>query len=314
MQINQKKISQFVLKLVVSAVLLYLLILKIDWVSVATYLTKMSWPKILLYLAVLLGGMLISAYKWQQLAKFKGLEISLWQCFQLYLTGSFINNFFPSFIGGDTYRAYQLGKASKQFAPAAASVVMDRLTGLLGAMILSLFFALLNWRVILAHQVLLLIVALIALCLLGVLVLGLLTRLPLWKHLVRLMPKKVLEFLAALHEYYAHRKIFASAMSLALLFNLVGLALLNGIIFWALGIQVGVLNYLSVIFLISIVSAMPVSINNIGVQEWGYVTFFGFFGVSGAAVIAVSIVIRILQMLVSFTALPIYLNNRKANS
>jgi len=312
MQINQKRIAQFVLKLAASAVLVYLLILKIDWAEVLFYLKRISVWQIVLYVAVLLVGMVISSFKWQMLAKFKGLDISVQQCFQLYLTGTFINNFLPSFIGGDTYRAYQIGKKDKRFAAAAASVVMDRLTGLLGAMLLSVFFAALNWQVIFEHKVLLSIASLILLCLFGVLSLGLIMKLPFWKHLAKFIPKKVLEFLVALHEYYAHKKIFLGAMTLSVVFGLVGLAVLNFVIFWALGIQVGLLNYLSVIFLISIVSAVPISVGNIGVQEWAYVTFFGFFGVSSSAVIAVSIIIRILQMIVSFTALPLYLKNRKA--
>jgi uncharacterized protein (TIRG00374 family) len=310
MKNNHKKIIQFILKLLVSGGLLLWLIMKISWKDVWVYLQNISLVQIILYVAVLLLGMVISSYKWRLLAKFKGFEVTLAECFRLYLTGTFINNFFPSFIGGDTYRAYQLGKPEKRFSPAAASVVMDRLTGLIGAMALAVFFALANWHVVSNHQVLLLVVGIVALCLVGVASLGLIMKLPFWKHIIGFVPKKVLEFLTALHEYYAHRKMFAKAMLLSMLFGLVGLGILNYVIFWALGIHVGVLNYLSVIFLISIVSSVPISINNIGVQEWAYVTFFGFFGVSSAAVIAVSIVIRILQMIVSFTALPMYLKRK----
>jgi hypothetical protein len=68
---------------------------------------------------------------------------------------------------------------------------------------------------------------------------------------------------------------------------------------------------MSVIFLISIISALPISINNIGLKEWAYITFFGIFGLSSGAVIAVSIISRFIQMAVSFTAMPIYLKSKK---
>ena len=310
MTMDKKKVLSFSFKLIVSAILLYLLVLRVEWTEVGTYLSRLSIGHIALYVAVLLCGMTLSAYKWRVLAKFKGLEISLPEAFGLYLTGSFINNFFPSFIGGDTYRAYQIGRRSGRFPDAAASVVMDRLTGLIGAMVLSVLFAIFNWRTVIGHAVLSYITIGILLCLIGVASLGYVMKFSFWDRFSRHIPKKILEFLSALHEYYEHKGVFARAMILSVSFSLVGLALQNYVMFQALGIHVGILDYLSVIFLISIVSAAPISINNIGVQEWAYVTFFGYFGVDASAVIAVSIVSRIVQMFVSFTALPMYLKSR----
>lgn len=307
---NLKKTLSFILKLLVSAGLIAWLIVKVDWADVLRHLLRLSALQIALYIAVFLSGVLVSSFKWRELLRFKGLNVSVWECFTLYLTGSFLNNFFPSFIGGDTYRAYQVGKPEGRFSDAAASVVMDRLTGLIGAMVLSVVFAAINWRVIIAHPTLSFIASGMLLGLLGVASLGFIVSLPLWRRVSGLVPEKAMQFLSALHEYYEHKGMFARAMALSVLFGLVGLGLLNYVMFWALGIRVGVLDYLSVIFLISIVSSVPVSINNIGVQEWAYVTFFGFFGVTPSAVIAVSIVIRILQMFISFAAFPAYVRGR----
>jgi hypothetical protein len=65
--------------------------------------------------------------------------------------------------------------------------------------------------------------------------------------------------------------------------------------------------FLSVIFLVTLISSVPLSINNIGIKEWAYVTFFGLLGVSIETAITVSILSRFLQMLISFIALPYYL-------
>lgn len=309
---RKKKILTFSIKLVVSVFLIGLLIMKISWGEIFGYLQKISFLQIILYVAVLLLGMIISSIKWNMLARFKGFKTTIGQCFQLYLTGTFINNFFPSFIGGDTYRSYQIGKMEKRYSAAAASVVMDRITGLIAAMMLSILFALANWQIVSSSRIFSGIVLAIFLVLIGTFGVGLLMKMEIWKKIAKKIPLKIREFLETLEEYYTHKILFAKTMMLGMLFGMIGLAALNYIIFWSLGIQVGILNYLSVIFLISIVSSVPISINNIGVQEWAYVTFFGFFGVSASAVIAVSIVIRILQMIVSFTALPMYLKNKKA--
>lgn len=304
-----KRIGKFLLKLLVSLVFVAWLVVKINWKEVLVYASDVSLFQIILYIAVLLAGMAISSYKWQILAKHKKFQFSLAKYFQLYLSGTFLNNFFPSFIGGDTYRAYQIGKEGKRYSAGAATVVMDRVTGLLGAMILSIFFAIINWKVISQHHVLVVILAIVAVILCVVALMGPITKMKFWKHFSKYVPKKVQEVINDFADYRGSSAIWKS-LFWGIIYSLVGLGLVNYILFWALGIQVGILNYLTVIFLISIVSSLPVSVNNIGIKEWAYVTFFGFFGVPASAVVAVALISRVLQMIVSFTALPFYLKNR----
>lgn len=296
------------LKVAISVGLVALLLRKVNVWDILASLRQITLPEIALYVVVLLAGMAISSYKWRLLVRFKGFDVSFGDCFRYYLTGAFINNFFPSFIGGDAYRAYQVAREDRRFSVAAASVVMDRLTGLLGAMVLSVFFAALNYAEVIRHPVLAWIVLVIAAGLVLVLLLEPLVRTRAWGLVARFVPAKVSEFLGVLHEYWAHKRIFAQAFGLAILFGLVGLALLNAILLSALGIHIGLLNYLSVIFLISIISSIPISV---GVPEWAYVVTFGFFGVPAATIVAVAILIRILQMLVTLAALPMYLGSRK---
>ncbi|NTV41279.1 MAG: flippase-like domain-containing protein [Candidatus Moranbacteria bacterium] len=309
MNFFKNKIFKFFLKLAVSLVFVAWLILKVNWREVLGYALKISWWQIVLYVAVLLLGMMISAYKWRVLAQFKDFDFPLVRYFQFYLTGTFLNNFFPSFIGGDTYRAYQLGKSERKYVSATATVVMDRVTGLLGAMILSVVFAIVNWRAVWQHQILLLIVAVAVAVLIGTLGVGVIVRFSFWKKLAEHTPKKVLEVIKDFVEYQGSAALKKSIF-FSVIYGLVGLGLVNWVLFSALGIQIGIINYLTVIFLVSIVSSIPVSVNNIGIKEWAYVTFFGFFGVSASAVVTIAIISRVLQMLVSFVALPMYLKNK----
>ncbi|MEI8343324.1 MAG: lysylphosphatidylglycerol synthase transmembrane domain-containing protein [Candidatus Moraniibacteriota bacterium] len=310
MNLFKSKIAKFLVKLIISLTFITWLILKINWQDVLAHCRQLTVVSIVVYLVILLIGMVISAYKWQLLAEFKDFNYSLKKYFQLYLTGTFLNNFFPSFIGGDTYRAYQLGKKNGRYVSATASVVMDRVTGLLGAMILAVFFAAFNWKVVAAHRVLVIIIGIVILVLMGLFVGELIANLPIWKKLSRFIPKKVSEVIKDFAQYQGS-KAFSTSIAIGVLYSFVGLACVNYALFWALGIKIGILNYLTVIFLISIVSSIPVSVNNLGIKEWAYVTFFGFFGVASSAVVTVALVSRILQMLVSFAALPMYLNSRK---
>jgi hypothetical protein len=120
---------------------------------------------------------------------------------------------------------------------------------------------------------------------------------------IKILPQKIIELLKELEAYNSGSGIIKKATLYAMVFSLIGVALLNYILFLSLGIKINPLDYLTVIFITTIISALPISINNI--------TFFGFFGISAPAVITVAIVSRFLQMLVSFAALPLYLKERK---
>jgi glycosyltransferase 2 family protein len=307
----KKKILKFSIKAFISVFFTYLVIVKTNWPEVFFYLKKIELWQIVLYVVVLVIGMWISSYKWQKLAEYKGIRLSQKEFFKHYLTGTFINNFMPSFIAGDAYKAIATSGDDKKYSEAASAVMMDRITGLVGIMILSLIFSSINYKIILHNQVLLVINALVVISLCTDIIIAKLKKIPALKRLLyRLIPERAIKFLQDLYSYGNNSDIIKKAIGLALVFSVVGVAFLNYILFWGLGVDISLLNYLSVIFLISIVSALPISINNIGLKEWAYITFFGYFGITSGAVVAVSVISRFLQMIVSCLALPIYIRSK----
>ncbi|EKD58411.1 MAG: hypothetical protein ACD_56C00135G0003 [uncultured bacterium] len=311
MKIDYKKTAKFVSKLLISLAFVVWLVLETNWGEVIGHVQKISIFHVVAYVAVLLAGMVISAWKWKMLLAHKEIAISLKESFQLYLTGAFINNFMPSTIGGDTYRTYQVGKNNdRRYASVASSVVFDRFTGLFSVMLLTGLVAIFQWDEISRHSELKSAVVAVLLLMHAIIFLGIAVRFSFWKKIANKFPKFVQQFAS---EFLQYRQggAYLKAIGISILFSLVGLALVNGILFLGLGIEIGLMQYLSVIFLISIITALPISINNIGVKEWAYVTFFGFFGVPASAVVTVALVSRALQMSVSFSALPAYLKSKK---
>lgn len=291
---------------------MYLVVIKTNWPEVLFYLKKITWWQIFLYIVFLLWGMVICARRWMILAEFKGIKMPFKNFFKYYLTGTFINNFMPSFIAGDVYKAYAIAGEDKKYSPAASTVIMDRLTGLIGIMILALIFSLFNLKAVLSNKVLIIFNILIILSLGSDFIIARMKKIDFLKRWAfRILPEKVIKFLRDVYSYSDNYKIIWQSVKLSFGFSLIGIAILNYILFWGLGVEISILDYLSVIFLISIISALPISINNIGLKEWAYITFFGFFGVTSGAVVAISVISRFLQMAVSFAALPIYLRSKK---
>jgi len=308
----KKKILKIFFKIVISLFFVYWVVVKTDWPEFLFYLKKIEIWQIGLYLIFLVLGMVICSYRWKILAEFKGIKLPLWEYFKLYLTGTFINNFMPSFVAGDAYKAYQIAGAEKRYAEATSSVLMDRITGLLGAMILALIFSLINIKTVIGNKWLLLANAGIVLSFFVDLIIAKLREISWLKNFVfKIMPQKITIFLQELYSYNNKTGVISRAVFISILFSLIGIALLNYILFQGLGVEIVIFDYLSVIFIISIVSALPITMNNIGLKEWAYITFFGFFGISSGAAVAASIISRFLQMLVSFLALPIYIKSKK---
>lgn len=307
----KNKWAKFFLKFLVSLFFIWWIVYRVNWIEVGEYLKKINFFWVLVYIALYLLGILVSSYKWKILSLHKGIDLPLKEFYKAYFSATFVNNFMPSFIGGDSFKIYQIGKLSDNFKGAASSVIMDRFTGLLGGMILVVLFALLNLKFFLENKILL---SLSVLSLGGLIFLFLILELFKKREIVtplKFFDKIVNKVIREVNHYNGEEKIIQKVIGWSFLFNLIGLAGANWVLFLALGVKIGILNYLSVIFLASVVSAMPISINNIGVKEWAYITFFGFFGLSAGAVVSVAITSRIIQMLLSFAAWPIYLKERK---
>lgn len=307
----KNKTFKFILKLAVSFGFAAYVIFKVDWLDVLNNVKRVEWWQAILYIIVLLFGMVISSYKWKLLAEYKNFKLGLFDYFKFYIAGTFINNFMPSFVGGDTYKAYQIGKDSQRYTEAVSTVVIDRITGLIGAMILSLFFSVLNFKNIIQSNILIIMNIIIFFSLFSDVLIVAMKKSDFLKNLAKkILPEKIICLIREIYSYGDNKRIMKKAVILAMIYDVIGIALVNYVLFWSLGIHINLLDYLSVIFLTSIVASVPITVNNIGIKEWSYIAFFGAFGIASSPVVTVAIMSRILQMIVSFFALPVYLRGK----
>jgi glycosyltransferase 2 family protein len=298
-------------KIVVSLAFLAYVIMKVKWLEVWQYLQDINPFIIILYLIIILAGVAISSKKWQLLVNSKNINLSFTDAFKYYLTGTFLNNFLPSIIGSDTFRSYQVGRRYKKYSEAISTVIMDRITGLAAAMLMAILFSILNYKQVFANPILLVVNCLIVLSFCFDFAVFSLRKSPLGKKIIAYFPEKVANFLMHFRDFQKKKGVMKNAILYGIAFDFVGLAIANYLLFASLGLKIGILDYLSVIFIISIISSFPVSINNIGIKEWSYITFFGIFGLNTSAVTTIAILSRFLQILLSLTAFPLYIKFRK---
>ena len=87
-----------------------------------------------------------SAIKWKMLLSSRNVEVSLFKLYVFYNIGKFFNLILPTSMGGDVVRIFQLGKLTGKKHTAAASVIVERFTGLVTLMIFAIIAVIINLK------------------------------------------------------------------------------------------------------------------------------------------------------------------------
>lgn len=309
---TNKKMVAFIAKLGVAFILVMWLVEKVNWTVVFDTLTHISPFFVLLYIALQLLGNFISAKKWQAIASHKHQELmfTVKEGFFTYLTGAFINNFLPSTLGGDAYRGLWLAQKTDAKAASLSTVVFDRFIGLWTTAILALFCSIPLWKYFFTDTAFRLAMSgLVAFLLVDLFITYAYFR-PWFHRTLEWLPFQIRRLIQEVIGF-TKKGIWMTGSLYSLSFALVGIGLSNWMLFHALGSSINLFSFLSVIFLVTIISSVPLSINNIGIKEWAYVTFFALVGVSVELAVTAALLSRFIQMLISFIALPHYIRSKE---
>lgn len=124
-------------KLVVSVALLTWLFGRTDFARLWSYVRNASpaWitGALLLYLLMLM----LSAWRWRLLLDAQHIRVPTSRLVNSYLVATFFNNFLPSNIGGDVVRIRDTASQAGSKTLATTIVLMDRLLGLLGLVLVA---------------------------------------------------------------------------------------------------------------------------------------------------------------------------------
>lgn len=131
-----------VLRIAVSAAILALILPRIHLGSIRWTPASTAW--LAAACTVILGGIAMSALRWQRVAVALGVPGRLSTMFGWYLAGYFVGSFLPSTVGGDVLRVARLSSVSGDRPASFASVVLERMTGWLVLPVLTLAGFLLN--------------------------------------------------------------------------------------------------------------------------------------------------------------------------
>jgi uncharacterized membrane protein YbhN (UPF0104 family) len=126
------------LKVGVSAAGVALLLREVDEGALAASLVAADPALIATALGMYLAGQLVTAWRWQIIARAAGFAEPMRRVAVWYFIGMFFNLFGPSTLGGDLARSLYLAQPSGRRAAALHTVIFDRLSGLAMLFVLAL--------------------------------------------------------------------------------------------------------------------------------------------------------------------------------
>ena len=307
----------WVIKILVSAGLLYVLLSRMDLAHLWRLVHTASVPWLATALTLYLVMLLISAWRWGLLLRAQQVVVTFSTLMNSYLVATFANNFLPSNIGGDVIRIRDSAKYTGSKTLATAIVLADRGVGVLG-----LGFVAACGSTLAAHRS----EAIGALgpSLLWTLLLAVLAA----SIVVLMLPERIAGLarpLRRFHQEWVDERIalLTSAMlrfrqaPRAMAAGLVGAVLVQGtlVAFYAAiarGLHMNVpLGHLAILVPVSfIVQMLPLSVNGLGVREATFGLYLTKIGVPLESAVALSFIGAALVMLFSMSGAAAYLTRR----
>ncbi len=237
----------------------------------------------------------VATARWKILLAVQNIHLTWLRAWQLFMVGMFFNLFMLGSTGGDVVKMFlTMREARENKAAALLSVFMDRVIGMLALIFLSVVFLYFRYD-LLAHtegssallNVLLWLLAGAFCVIVGMFVisgLGWVHYLPSWTPL----RGRIVEISAACHLYAKgwRRTIWALLISFPLfaMFFLTFYCAAR-----AFTDQLGVVDIFSVMPIVAVITAIPISISGIGVRESLFVSLLAPFGVSAAVATLISV-------------------------
>jgi len=271
------------LKVVVSLGLITLLVNQVDFNKIVNILKNVDITMIIYALILLIIQVFIATTRWQYVLKCQKIMLDYKNTLQILWSGLFFNQAMPSSVGGDVIRGYYLKKQGMTLGRATLGVLMDRLFGMIGLVLLVLASLPLLFELVddpIARTGVLFIAVGISLALLFIF------------------------FTDKLPGNFSHIKVIRGLYNgiiillISILIHLISVfAVMTMSIGLGLDIEWG--GFLLMVPLVGLMMVVPISIAGWGVREGVMVVGFGYLGVAPEAALALSILYGLLMLVVA---------------
>jgi len=265
--------------------------------------------------------MVCGVVRWQWILRVQGLDLPLKDVFAINFIGLFFNTFMLGATGGDVMKAWYAARATHhKKAEAVATVIVDRIIGLLVLFVIALVMMLSFWHRVYDDARLRTFTVVTLVFVLGTVTItalsfwkGFADRLPGLRALLERLPKydTLRRMVEACRVYASHPVVLAKTAIITVAvhgFSMLAIVCVGK----GLGIaSASLVDYFLYLPIINSISAIPITISGFGVREGMYVTMFSRVGVPGAAALALSLLGYFANLFWSLVGAPFYIMHRK---
>ena len=257
-----------------------------------------AWPLLVLAVGTYLVCLCLVAVRWRCILVAQGLPLAWGKTLKYLFIGQFFNAFMFGATGGDVVKAYYVSRETHgRKTEAAATVFVDRATGMVALAILAAGFMLLRWDLFIAsvegRYALVFVGAMAAACLLGFALLWSVDRLtraggaP--ARLARSRPGQMaLRVHAAFYGCFTHPALLAKTLAASVL-NQLAILFMMYCLGTALAMERPFLDYLAIGPTVNSIGAVPITPGGLGLREYAAVTYFALVGVPATKAFALSL-------------------------
>lgn len=290
---STKKIITYILRIVITLILLFYIIDRLNLERFLELIREAQLNYIIIALLILAFSYFVNTYAWGLLLGAQGIEVPLSKLASYYLIGLFFNNFLLSSVGGDIVKAYQLARYTQKTVDSSVSIIASRFATILALLIICLISSIIGYKLGIADPLFffLFLIFLSSLILIFILFnINILSRLKSWFSSFR--SARVRDLIFQIHSSVSSYKnnplVVFKVIIFSLIFQIISI-LVPYVISLAVGLKVSIFYFLIFIPLIRIVILLPISFNGLGLREGAYVALFSQIGVTPEMSFSISI-------------------------
>jgi len=302
----------FFLKLAVSTLLIGFLVVTHDLSEALSRLRAVDRFWFLANLLLLGGGILLAALRWRMVLDGIGVALSFAGVLRIVFVGLFFNQVLPSSIGGDAVRAWQIHRLVASAGVALQSVLLDRLAGLGGLVLLVVAGLPMLFRMTADGAAQFAMMGLAFAAILGLALILTADRLPLaflGERLHRGLMGIAREGRALLLAFRRAPSVLGLSCGIHVFSALSVFCLAQG-----LGIALGLFESLVLVPPVILLMVLPISLAGWGVREGAMIAALGFVGVASADALLLSIAFGLSVLLTNLPGGALWFLTRNAAS
>lgn len=267
----------------------------VDWSEIGKRLEKANIAALFAAVLTLVASIMLASLRWSVVAGQHGVALPFRSSLNITFAAQFFGQVLPSTVGADSVRSWLAVRQGLSVVPVVASVIVDRICGLVGLALLILFGLpqLLNLSGVENSLVVALIALLFATGVGGSVALLLLAR----KFRLRGVVGRIQELLVGSAQALASPKGLGAVGLSVLVQALVVLSVV--LIASSVDLPLGLIDGLATVPAAMLIAFIPITVNGWGLREGAMITAMGLTGISSADALVVSVLFGVSLLVAS---------------